>query len=150
MLPEGIYEQMIVYKLLSFWIAGSRRGRKTRTESKVSLFCSAHRLPVSSPNPQLSVWISLMVHTLSQREESENEEPVQTLETLLLSRSAALSPDCVLPVLFSRLLHLLCPIIFQITTQRAIFILLYTSAFSNHSFSTLQLHRLDINATILG
>lgn len=42
-----------------------------------------------------------MVHALSRGEESGKEEPVETFETLLLFRRAALSPDCSTGSVFS-------------------------------------------------
>lgn len=75
MLPEGIYEQMIVYIFLSFWIVGPQRGHY-RTESAKSsppfLFATSPVL-VSSPT---DVRVDhLQGSLLSEGVESENGEP---------------------------------------------------------------------------
>lgn len=104
---EGIYEQMIVYILLSFWTAGPWRGRKARTESVKSGFV----LHIAHPHfPFRSEWGASLFAC------SENVR--RPLKTLVHFHSAATVQTlfCWLNLLFSEF-------------QNHIFILLYTPGF---------------------
>lgn len=129
---EGIYEQMIVYILLSFWTAGPWRGRRARTVKFGFVLHITHpRFPFRSERVA-----SLLACTLSECEESENVS--RPLKTLVHFHSAATVQTlfCWLNLLFFRTTYLSC------CTPPALLNLC--------SFSYLQLHRLDLNAMVVG
>lgn len=152
MLPEGIYEQMIVYIFLSFWIAGSCWGCKAWNGS-VKLFCFAHCLslfPLQTQRRQRGSpwWFTCCQRVRRFQKRNQSRLLKHCCCFIVLLRVQTVFFQFSFPVQPFYFLFCFGPVFLEITTtQRTIFIQLY---FLEPSFSYLKLHRLDLNAMIFG